>query len=144
MLWGADLTRRMLEEGLVPTNVEAARTVMYAASNPEHEPWRGGPHVLVDDAVAVYTQLKPAQTEPWVPQPTTGYATNHDGDDVFVGEHGDLLWRVLTETDHTGWSPLKARLYKTVPPAQQQTEMVAAAALNIENSLTCQHRRYPS
>ena len=46
-------------------------------------------------------------TVPWGPQPVAGHATTTDGEHVFVGEHGDLLWRALTETNNAGWSPLK-------------------------------------
>ena len=36
---------------------------------------------------------------------------NTQGDDhLFVGEHSDLVWRALTETNHTGLSPLKTTL----------------------------------
>ena len=36
----------------------------------------------------------------WGPQETAGHATDvYTGEDVFVGEHSDLMWRALTETD---------------------------------------------
>ena len=47
---------------------------------------------------------------PWGSQQVGGYVTNHGGQDVFVGENRDLIWRALTETDHHGRSPLKAQL----------------------------------
>ena len=34
----------------------------------------------------------------WGPQTVAGHATTVDGNDMFVGEHSDLLWRALTET----------------------------------------------
>ena len=50
---------------------------------------------------------------PWGSQEPAGHATTHRGEDMFVGEHGDLLWRVLTETDQHGMSPMKAMLHRS-------------------------------
>ena len=61
------------------------------------------------------------------PQPVAGHATTVDGDDfVFVGEHGDLLWRVLTETTHDGMSPLKEWLCRCDSSLTRMNVVVAA------------------
>ena len=75
---------------------------------------------------------------PWGPQPVAGHATTINGDDSFVGEHGDLLWRALTETDHNGLSPLKATI-TMLPGATwaENTELLCAAALYDD---TAQHQ----
>ena len=64
---------------------------------------------------------------PWGSQTVAGHATNHAGDEVFVGENSDLMWRALTETTSDGLSPLKQGL-KVVDPGQFY-EMICAAAL---------------
>ena len=71
------------------------------------------------------------------PQPAAGYVTDNDGDDCFVGVNGDLVWRALTETDHTGLSPLKAIL-KARPwiPWRVNKEMIVAAALHDDTAAT--------
>ena len=65
----------------------------------------------------------------WGPQPTAGHATTIDGYDMFVGEHNDLVWRALTETDAHGLSPLKAALWYWEMPVGDRVEMIAAARL---------------
>ena len=90
------------------------------------------------DTFNAYRQLPPPPWEPdgapWGPQTVAGHATNQAGQEVFVGEHGDLIWRALTETDHHGRSPLKAALlWDTTTGAH--TDMVAAAALYDETAL---------
>ena len=66
----------------------------------------GAHSIQVDDAllldrfyttVGVYKQLQRPPWEPggvpWGPQPVAGHATTVDDVAVFVGEHGDLVWR---------------------------------------------------
>ena len=63
----------------------------------------------------------------WGPQVVAGYATTTSGDVVFVGEHGDLPWRALTETDYYGRSPLKHGLaQRRRLPVDERTLIVAA------------------
>ena len=45
-LWSVEITRQMLNEGLVAPGVEPIRTAMSAATNPDNEPWRGAPDAL--------------------------------------------------------------------------------------------------
>ena len=88
------------------------------------------------DAAQAYKNLpKPpwADGVPWGPQPVAGHATNSDGGDVFVGEHGDLLWRALTETDHNGLSPLKAGATGSVTTYVTR-HLIAAAVLYDETA----------
>ena len=70
-----------------------------------------------------------ADGAPWGPQEVAGHATTIDGEPIFVGEQGDLLWRALTETDHRGMSPLKEGLVSTA-----SSEMFAAAVLYDETA----------
>ena len=72
---------------------------------------------------------------PWGPQPEAGHATDTDGYDMFVGEHGDLLWRALTETDRTGMSLLNSQLEEQrVVDRHACGDMVVAAALYDETA----------
>ena len=66
------------------------------------------------------------------PQPTAGHATNINGDDIFVGEHSDLLWRALTETDNDRWSPLKTAVLQadTAAHLDEANDLICAAALH--------------
>ena len=66
---------------------------------------------------------------PWGPQPTAGHATSHAGHPVFVGEHSDLVWRALTETDHYGRSPLTETLREHDDLSRAVQHMIVAAAL---------------
>ena len=69
---------------------------------------------------------------PWGPQTVAGHATTIFGSDVFVGEHGDLMWRALTETDQHGRSPLKTGLiniYRYNTMTDDAKDMVTAAVL---------------
>ena len=68
---------------------------------------------------------------PWGPQPVAGHANIHldSGRACFVGEHGDLLWRALTETDYYGRSPLKETLREQYDTARSVKHMIVAAAL---------------
>ena len=63
-----------------------------------------------------------------------GYATTSAGEAVFVGENGDLLWRVLTETDHYGWSPLKQEVRWRGGTNQLDGDVIVAAALYDETA----------
>ena len=90
---------------------------------------------LFDDVLEVYERLLQPPWEPdgvaWGPQPVAGHATTIDGAPMFVGEHSDLLWRALTETDGHGMSPLKHALISTHGdnhPAKQR--MLVAAVLH--------------
>ena len=76
-----------------------------------------------EDAVRVYKLLP---HPPW--EDPSGYETDVNGGDCFVGEHGDLLWRVLTEPDHHGMSPLKQGLINGYR-SQTAMSMVVTAAL---------------
>ena len=71
---------------------------------------------------------------PWGAQTVAGHATRSDGDDCFVGEKGDLLWRALTETTTTGLSPLKAAMQDRYFLDADGKEMVAAAVLYDETA----------
>ena len=73
---------------------------------------------------------------PWGPQEPAGHATTHYCGDMFVGEHSDLLWRALTETDCTGLSPLKVKIGTPIPSVawQEMRELVVAAALYDETA----------
>ena len=77
---------------------------------------------------------------PWGPQTTAGHATTvryRSGDPMFVGEHGDLLWKALTETTQTGRSPLKAFCSTSDQVYGQSTaEMCVAAMLYDETAET--------
>ena len=84
-----------------------------------------------EDAVRVYKLLP---HPPW--EDPSGYETDLNGGDCFVGEHGDLLWRVLTETDHHGMSPLEQGLISG-RRSQEAMSMVVTAALYDE---TAQHQ----
>ena len=80
----------------------------------------------------VYDLLpKPPWTDadgvPWGPQLVAGHATDINKQDVFVGENGDLIWRALTETDHTGLSPVKAAVNRGATHGVHQNIAVAAA-----------------
>ena len=89
------------------------------------------------DVLNVYSTLpRPPWTDPpgvpWGLQHTAGHATStHDGTDVFVGEHSDLIWRALTEPDHHGNSPLKEGIpiWSDGFDGPGRSEMLAAAAL---------------
>ena len=173
-IWAADITARMLEEGLVATwwgdALDGVTEAMSATTDPTQQ--QTGLNALTGtvaqirglrlrqsmtdttpehptnylsrysaEVLTVYQQLPQPpwdETTPlggqWGPQPIAGHATNRDGDDVFVGEHNDLLWRALTESDHYGWSPLKAAVLRG---AKSHTEMIAAAALYDD---TAQHQ----
>ena len=48
--------------------------------------------------------------EPWGQQRTAGHTEHRSGNELFVGENGDLIWKALTETDYNGWSPAKEAL----------------------------------
>ena len=159
-IWTAEITRQMLEQGLVATRQilgdDGTRTAMTAASTPTDGEWQDGPHTLtgtvaqirglrliqstapkqshgsklgghdintrVDamlrdrfaEAAFLYGSLPRPPWEPdgvaWGPQTVAGHATDRYGNEVFVGENGDLLWRALTETDYYGRSPLKQAL----------------------------------
>ena len=87
-----------------------------------------------NDAVSVYNRLPQPPWDdgvPWGPQEVAGHATNQHGRDVFVGENSDLLWRVLTGTDHYGRSPLKQGLLTT---GWRSNDMTVAAALYDETA----------
>ena len=87
------------------------------------------------DVFSVYDRLfQPPWTDtnppgvPWGFQVVAGAATNRDGRSVFIGEHSDLVWRALTETDHYGRSPLKTGLIElAIAPGVER--MVVAAVL---------------
>ena len=64
--------------------------------------------------------------EDWGPQEVAGHATTNTAA-VFVGEHGDLLWRALAENDLHGMSPLKTVL--TQPQTFTTTNHLIAAAV---------------
>ena len=79
---------------------------------------------------------------PWGSQDPAGHAQTASGE-VFVGEHSDLLWRVLTEPDRHGMSPMKARLgdgktfwrsTKPMPEAHRglEEDHLGWLALNVE------------
>ena len=93
----------------------------------------GVPLLLLDrygDVLDVYKTLPQPPWDdaerPWGPQRVAFCAVDQHGDDCFVGENGDLLWRALTETDHHGLSPLKNGGRE---PSRESYEMFAAAAL---------------
>ena len=69
---------------------------------------------------------------PWGPQPIAGHAVDAGGYDIFVGEHGDLLWRALTETAASGLSPIKEAFGRFGSPLM--SDMVCAAALYDETA----------
>ena len=175
-LWCADITARMLEEGLVATNpdVEGIRAAMRSAGNPlkRREPTvhtltaavaqirglrlvqsmapanhalRFGGYQIPDrvtgllcdkfkEIACVYAWLpKPPwdETTPaWGPQEVAGHAVDVYGEDIFVGENGDLLWRALTETDHYGRSPLTETLDH--PDLPTSPDLFVAAMLHDE------------
>ena len=88
-----------------------------------------------DAALAVYKILPQPPWDddvPWGAQAVAGHATSKQGDDVFVGEHNDLLWRALTETQHGGRlhgrSPLKQAVY-TSSRSVDRNDLIVAAAL---------------
>ena len=89
-----------------------------------------------EDAATMYEHLRRGfRTDgpPWDPQPPTGYAATGRRAEVFVGEHGDLLWRALTETDLHGRSPLKETLmWKLGARNDSRREIIAAAMLHDE------------
>ena len=66
----------------------------------------------------------------WKVQTVAGHAVNGWGDRCFVGEHGDLVWRALTETDRYGRSPLKEALVRGVA----DNNLAVAAALYDETA----------
>ena len=72
----------------------------------------------------------------WGPQRVAGHATVHGDDELFVGEHSDLLWRALTETDLSGSSPLKNKLRDRSRIRGFGEDMVVAAALYDETAAT--------
>ena len=65
---------------------------------------------------------------PWGSQAVAGHATTNTGNEIFVGEHGNLLWRAVTETTKGGLSPLKVGIIGSIGSIWVR-EMVAAAAL---------------
>ena len=81
-----------------------------------------------NDISRVYDGLPqpPWDHTPWGPQPVAGCAAGKFADEprVFVGEHTDLIWRALTETDHGGMSPLKEGVLRYGSPG-----LVTAAVL---------------
>ena len=90
-----------------------------------------------DETLRVYRVLAQppwTDTEPWGPQPVAGHATTSEGDDVFVGEHADLLWRALTETDYYGLSPLKAG--GSVSTDAAAADLIAGAVLYDQTAAT--------
>ena len=70
---------------------------------------------------------------PWSPVSAAGHVTDKYGYDLFVGAHGDLGWRALTETDHHGLSPLKADV-RSDNALLHRAEMITAAALYDETA----------
>ena len=69
----------------------------------------------------------------WGPQHVAGHAITSGYTDMFVGTHGDLLWRALTETDLYGRSALNQKLRERFALSSPATkEMIAAAALHDE------------
>ena len=190
-LWSADITRQMLQEGLIATKTsDGIQAAMTAASSPAiAQVWAPGhdcpsgqdtmhvltvavaqirglrliqamapgndwnikfgghtlrfvDRLLIDrfhNAVGVYKKLpRPPWDDgvPWGPQTVAGHATGDNGEDIFVGEHGDLLWRALTETDHYGMSALKQSTqipdHRGVVPFK--TAMIVAAVLYDETA----------
>ena len=91
-----------------------------------------------DNVSSVYRRLP---QPPWVdgvawgPQAVAGHATGGNDEDIFVGEHNDLLWKALTETSLDGRSPLTAALDDSLRP--YPSDLFAAAALYDE---TAQHQ----
>ena len=51
------------------------------------------------------------------------------GPGCFVGDHGDLVWRALTETNLSGLSPLKNKLRDGYDGTQADWDMIATAVL---------------
>ena len=71
----------------------------------------------------------------WGSQTAAGHATTVNDDDIFVGEHGDLVWCALTETDRHGMSPLKTALQAPeLVGDDANKEMICAAALYDETA----------
>ena len=186
-LWAAEITRQMLEEGLVATRydggMDGPHAAMTAAVNDDIDPERFGRHALTgvvaqirglrvlqslapstgdvhtmfagraipisvqhllndcfENTLRTYRTLpQPPWTDtdppgtPWGAQLTAGYATNTSRDVVFVGEHGDLVWRALTETDLYGRSPLKKSVLWATDDADRR-EMIVAAGLYDETA----------
>ena len=185
-VWSADITRQMLEEGLVATKTsDGIQAAMNVASSPavaqvwgpSHDYTSGrdtmnvlsvavaqirglrlvqsmappkngdikfGGHtlrfvdrLLIDrfyNAVGVYSRLPRPPWEdgmPWGAQDVAGHATGNNGEDIFVGEHSDLVWRALTETDLYGMSPLKqsTQILDQRGVVAFKTEMMVAAVL---------------
>ena len=84
------------------------------------------------DAAQAYKKLPRPPWEdgvPWGPQYVAGLADANTGGTLFVGEHGDLLWKTLTETERHGSSPLKQGLRGGFDRTETDLEMVVAAAL---------------
>ena len=177
-VWAADITARMIEEGLVATGYDdddiALREVMDAASSRGAPPSRktgarrraltviiaqirglrllqsmrpnralstifGGYQIPADAEPLLYARFddlislfRTLPEPPWnnaVFDAEDGYATDVHGNEVFVGEHADLLWRALTEQDNDGQSPLRYGVaHGTILDAQRV--MVAAAVLH--------------
>ena len=73
---------------------------------------------------------------PWGSQTVAGHANTRSeyNPERFVGEHSDLVWRALTETDRYGSSPLKARLRQRWELDATSKELIVAAALYDETA----------
>ena len=103
-----------------------------------HQLRSGAERILLrcfEDAATMYEHLRRGFTQgpDWGPQTPTGYVTTGRREEVFVGEHGDLLWRAITETDLHGRSPLKQTLmWELGARNDSRKEMVAAAMLHDE------------
>ena len=75
---------------------------------------------------------------PWGAQEVAGHATATEigwydpdsdggvGQPMFVGEHGDLLWKAVTETTSSGLTPLKIGLWRHGSDASEQIAVAAA------------------
>ena len=158
-MWCAEIVRQMSEEGLVACDVEAIQTAMTAAGDPQ-ELTRETPHfvsvVIAQIRGLRLIESMASQSHRWstkfggrdIPQETSDlmagwfnvvcnmYRSVHhrqptaDIKNSVVGEHGDLLWRALTETDHHGSSLLKTRLLQLAPFTEPAKDMTVDAALH--------------